>query len=171
MAIMTPTTHTAALEAPFGMLNPFALRFIDLLNAVNEHIWAECALDRADTADPNYPTRLKQANDASLLVYDLLAELTGRSVTAAREVPLRRMALVIATLFREGTSSAFRRYAEHRNDFSQFLAVPGNGPIESRIRHMLAAADKRISRMALLTLYRQDGVDHHAKVEAVTLAA
>ena len=44
--------------------------------------------------------------------------------------------------------------------------IAADGPITARIRHMLAAADKRIALMARLTLYRQDGVDLEAEAQA-----
>lgn len=171
MADTTSTTSADAVKAPFRLLNAFALRFIDLLNAVNEHIWAEGALDRIALTDRDYQAGVDRADDARLAVYDLLADLTARPVTAATDVPLRRMALIFATLMREGTASAFRRYFKHQAELAACLTVPGDDPIAARIRHMLAAAEMRISRMARLTVYLQDGSVIEAEAEPELVAA
>ena len=157
MATHTTITPPVAVEAPIRMPRPFTLRFVDLLNALASHIHAERDLDRTSLADPAYQRRLDRAETASLRLYDVLAQLTAMPVPDETTAPLRRMALIVATLVREGSATPFRRYAESRHDFAEFLAVPGDGPLEARVRHMIAAADKRIAAMAKLSLYRSDG--------------
>ena len=169
MATEPPTTRPTAVEAPMRKLNAYALRFIDLLNAVNEHIWAEHDLERSTPADSGYKACLDRADGASLRVYDLLAEFTGRPVIDPTDVPLRRMSLILATLLREGSASAFRRYDERRAEIAALIACPGNNLSAARVRHMLAAADLRIARLSALSIYQQDGADIEA--DTATLAA
>ncbi len=166
MATDFTTTRLCAVEAPIRMLEPFALRFVDLLNVWLEHICAEQALERIDSSYRDYQRRLDEADAASLQLYDVLAEITALPAPDAMSVPLRRMAMIVAVLVREGTASAFRRYVARKPEFDAWLAVPGCGPVAARIRHMLAAADKRIALMARLTFYRRDGVDLGAETRA-----
>ena len=157
MATHTTITPIFAKEAPIRMPCAFTLRFGELLNALASHIHAERDLDRTPLADAAYQRRLDRAETAILRLYDVLAEITAVPASDATTAPLRRMALIVATLVREGTATAFRSYAENRDDFAEFLAVAGDGPVEARVRHMIAAADKRIAAMAKLSLYRSDG--------------
>ena len=136
---------------------PLARCFIAMVAALDGHIHAERDLDRTALADPAYQRRLDRAETAGLRLYDVLAEITAMPAPDATTAPLRRMALIVATLVREGTATAFRRYAENRDDLAEFLAVPGDGRGDARVRHMIAAADKRIAAMAKLSLYRSDG--------------
>ena len=136
---------------------PLARCFIAMVAALDGHIDAERDLDRTALADPAYQRRLDRAETANLRLYDVLAQLTAMPASDATTAPLRRMALIVATLVREGTAAAFHRYADSRDDLAEFLVVPGDGPVESRVRHMIAAADRRIAAMADLSLYRSDG--------------
>lgn len=164
MAANASITTPNAVEAPKP--NVFATRFIDLLTALAQHIHAERALDRAGLGNPGYSGLLDTADAASLALYEVLAEITAMPAPDPVVLPLRRMALIIATLVREGTATAFRRYAGQRDAFAAVLAVPGDGPDAAQIRHMLAAAEKRIDTMAALSLYRQDGVSLEAEPAA-----
>ena len=167
MATHTTITPPVAVEAQIRMSCAFTLRFGDLLNYLASHIHAERDLDRTSLADPAYQRRLDRADAASLRLYDVLAQLTAMPASDATTAPLRRMALIVATLVREGTATAFFRYADSRDDFAEFLAIPGDGPIEARIRHLLAAADKRIAAMAGLSCYIQDGAALDAEPDLI----
>ena len=163
MATETPTTRLGAVEAP----TPLETSFIALLGALAEHIRAEQAVDRTDLADAACDRVLDAAEEARLALYEVLANITTLSATTAATVPLRRMALIMAILVRDGRASAFARYLDHQSEFATYLAVSGDGPTEARVGKMIAAADKRIRIMTRLKLYRQDGVAHEAEAELV----
>lgn len=167
MATETIITRSGAIEAPIRMLDPFALRFVGLLDALAEHIWAEHDLEGGEPSDPAFNRKIARANWAQLQPCEVLAEMTNAPATIATDVPLRRMALLIATLVREGTASAFRLYAESRDAFALHLRVPGYGGASMRARGQIAAAEKRLALMATLTLYRQDGVELEAETAAL----
>ena len=167
MAMHTTTTPTIPVEAPIWMLCPFGLRFVDLLNAMAQHVFAECELDSTNIADPAYHSRLDLADTTSTRLYEVLAELTAMPAPDATTAPLRRMALIVATLVREGTATAFRRYADSHDDFAEFLSVSGDGPLEARIRNMIAAAERRIAAMAGLSCYIQDGAALDAQPDLI----
>lgn len=163
MATEFPITRPSVDEAP----TPLEVSFFRLLKALAQHIWAEQDMDRADLSNPTCDRVLDAAENARMALYEVLAKITALQATSAADVPLRRMALIIATLVREGTGTAFARYREHQTEFAAFLDVAGNGRAEMSVRKMIAAADKRIRLMAHLTLYRQDGIVHEAEAELV----
>lgn len=157
MAAATPTTCPGPAKAPFKALTPYARNFIRLLNALVFHISAERDLDRTDLSDVAYADRLKTAEAERSELFSVL--LRNLQMPAAKaDMPLRRMTLLIATLIRQERASAFARYADLRDDLAPFLHVEGDGPIATRLRDMLAAADKRITLMARLSCYRTEGM-------------
>ena len=167
MATNPHITRPVPVEAQIRMSCAFTLRFVDLLNAMAQHVYAERELDRTNIADPAYHSRLDLTDTTSTRLYEVLAELTAMPAPDATTAPLRRMAVIVATLVREGTAAAFRRYADNRDDLAEFLVVPGDGPIEARIRHMIAAADKRIAAMAGLSCFIQDGAALDAEPDLI----
>ena len=172
MAMRMDIKNEGAVEvAPPSSHFTFSLAFADVLSALDRHIACERDLDDAGSSDAAYCTRLDAAEAAQDALCVALARITSLSTSRATDVPLRRMALIVATLVREGRASAFRRYVARRAEFAACLEVPGDGPIEARTRRMLAAADGRIAAMARLTLYRQDGVDLAVEPEMAPLAA
>ncbi|MCQ0971784.1 hypothetical protein MLD63_15280 [Paracoccus sp. TK19116] len=163
MATKFNTTPPAAIEAP--PLSPLATAFAALLTVLEEHVTAERDLAKVDAVDAAYQDKLDAADDAQDALYAELAAITALTPTCAEDVPLRRMTLILATLVREGTASAFRRYADCKPEFATYLAVPGEGTAALHVAHLLAAADRRISQMAGLPLYLQDGVSLEAETE------
>lgn len=131
--------------------------FPDLLSALDQHIQCERELDEVDLFDPAYATWLDDAEAAQTALYEVLARITRLRPAAPADAPLWRMSLLIATLVREGTASAFRRYAETEGAFVMHLRVPGSGPAALRARGQIVAARERITALATLTFYRQDG--------------
>ncbi|MGR3749640.1 hypothetical protein [Paracoccus sp. (in: a-proteobacteria)] len=170
MAIHSITTRLGALEALTLPPSPLSLAFAELISALDCHVTCEHDLDDVDLFDVAYGNWVEEADAAQTDLHDVLARMTRLSATCNTDVPLRRMALIVAVLVREGTASAFRRYVARKPEFDAWLAVPGCGPVASRVRHMLAAADKRIALMARLMLYRRDGVDLGADLGAETRA-
>ncbi|MCF3974844.1 hypothetical protein [Paracoccus salsus] len=104
------------------------------------HIWAERDLHRREPSDPAFDRKIDRADRARLPFCEAIAEISRAPVTVATDVPLRRMALIVATLVREGTARAVRQHAARKPEFAACLEVPGDGPVAARIRHMLAAA-------------------------------
>lgn len=157
MAAATLTIRAGAVKAPFTALSPYARHFIVLLDALAFHIHAERLFDRTGLSDTVYADRLEAVDAARGDLHDVLLRNLEMPAAAASDAPLRRMTLLIATLIREDRASAFARYAELRQDLAPFLQVSGDGPVAARLRHMLAAAETRITLMAGLSCYRQEG--------------
>lgn len=157
MANLTPITHCSAVEALTLTPASLAHAFPELLSALDEHIECERDLDDVEIFDLAYRNWLDDAEAAQLHLYDTLARLTGMAPVTSDDAPLHRMSLLIATLVREGTGEAFRRYNRLESDFLRFMTVPREGLDAVWTRHMLAAAREKIRAMAELTLYRQDG--------------
>lgn len=164
---MTHTHNSVAENAmiiPSGVGMPVssslcALAFADLLTVLDRHIACEADLEEVDLFDPAFRNWLDEADAAQDALYEVLARITGMTASCETDVPLRRMALILATLIREGRASAFCRYAENHSEFALHLRVPPNGTASLQARRLIAAADMRIATMARLHLYRQDGDD------------
>ena len=84
-----------------------------------------------------------------------------------RDLPLRRMTLLGATLVREDRGSAFIRYEALKSEFAPFFVVTGGGPAADEVRAMLASAERRLTLMSRLSCYRTES----AACEAELLAA
>lgn len=166
MATALPIMPAGPYEAPSVVLSPLLRSFTELLSALDHHIACERDLDGVDLFDPAWRYWLDKAEAAQLQLYDALASSTRLSPDRAEEIALQRM----ATLVREGTNSAFRRYAELERSFADFLTVPGDGLDAARVRQMLAAAGNEIRAMAGLSVYRQDGA-HPSEAEGFCAAA
>ncbi|SDL75868.1 hypothetical protein [Paracoccus chinensis] len=157
MANLISNTRCGAVEASTLPPPPLSIAFAALLAALDTHIQCERELDEVDLWDPAYRAWLDDAETAELRLYEVLAHITSSRPASLDDAPLWRMALLIATLVREGTASAFRRYAATEAEILMHLRVPGESPAALRVRSQIAAARRRIADMAGLTLYRQDG--------------
>lgn len=157
MTNTSPVSSTASLLSLDGLfLSSVSLAFEYLLSAIDHHLACQRDLDDVDPFDPAYRIWLDDAEAAHMRLYESLAFITGLLSECAEDVPLQRMSLLIATLIREESPKAFRRYLELENSFVGCMDVPGGSRNAKHARHMLAAARAKIRAMAGLSIYHQE---------------
>ena len=167
MATAIPTTFPCAQKAPPAEPSAFALQFVQLIHAWGWHVTSEKRLACTDKADPYYEASLATAESALPFFHEALLATLEMKPVVALDLPLRRMALLAATLVRENRASAFDRYLALRDEFASFFEVEGDGPVVANVRQLLAAADRRIRVMAQLPLYRTEGAVRDVEPELI----
>lgn len=167
MATAIPTTFPRAQKAPPTEASAFALQFTQLIHAWGWHVTSEKSLACTDQADPYYEARLASAESALPLFHEALLATLEMKPAIALDMPLRRMALLAATLVRENRAAAFDRYLGLQGEFAPFFTVAGDGVAAANVRQLLAAADRRIRVMAQLPLYRTEGAVQDVEPELI----
>jgi len=167
MANPTSTTFPRVQKAPPAGASALALQFLELIHAWGRHVTSEKSLACTAVTDPYHEARLASAEIALPLFHEALLATLEVPPQVASDGPLRRMALLAATLVRENRASAFDRYLALHDEFALFFAVEGCGPAADNVRQLLAGADRRIRVMARLPLYRAEGVAQDALPELI----
>ena len=155
MATLTPNTPSNAVEAARHSDTPVGLCFVELLHVIAWYAFAEDKLVRSGDNHIESGKLHAEVEATRATMLAVLARITGMTAGSDTDVPLIRMALLLATLVRENNADAFRRYFEREEAFAEYLAVPGNDRQAARVRHMIEAGHKRIRFMARLAQARE----------------
>ena len=155
MATLTPNTPSNAGEAARHPDTPVGLCFVELLHAVAWHLFAQDRLVRSGDDHMRSDDLHTEVDETRATMLAVLARITGMTAGSDTDMPLLRMALLLATLVREDRAEAFRRYFEREEAFAEYLHVPGNDRQAARVRHMIEAGHKRIRFMARLAQARE----------------
>ena len=168
MATLSPNTPSNAVEAARHPGTPVGLCFVELLHVIAWYAFAEDRLVRSGDNHIESGKLHAEVDETRATMLAVLARITSMTPGSDTDVPLLRMALLLATLVREDRAEAFRRYFEREEAFAEYLSVPGNDRHAARVRHMIEAGHKRIRFMARLAQSREKARTSRETADAVT---